>query len=102
MAASAQVAKDRWIPTLDGWRAVAVIMVVVSHELVSKPGVNHSIEGVVARLGPLGVQIFFAISGYLICTLLLLEADKRPISLRAFYTRRVFRILPPAFTYLAI
>jgi peptidoglycan/LPS O-acetylase OafA/YrhL len=102
MAASAQVARDRWIPTLDGWRAVAVMMVVVSHELVSKPGINDSIERVVSRLGPLGVQIFFAISGYLICTLLLLESDKRPISLRAFYTRRVFRILPPAFTYLAI
>jgi peptidoglycan/LPS O-acetylase OafA/YrhL len=102
VAASAQLVKDRWIPTLDGWRAVAVMMVVVAHELVSKPGLDASIDSLALRMGPLGVQIFFAISGYLICTLLLLESDKRPISLRAFYTRRVFRILPPAFTYLAV
>ena len=102
VAASAQLVKDRWIPTLDGWRAVAVMMVVVAHELVSKPDINPSIDSFALRLGPLGVQIFFAISGYLICTLLLLESDKRPISLRAFYTRRVFRILPPAFTYLTV
>jgi peptidoglycan/LPS O-acetylase OafA/YrhL len=102
VAASAQLVKDRWIPTLDGWRAVAVMMVIVAHELVSKPGLDASIDSLALRMGPLGVQIFFAISGYLICTLLLLESDKRPISLRAFYTRRVFRILPPAFTYLAV
>ena len=102
VAASAQLAKDRWIPTLDGWRAVAVMMVVVAHELVRKPGLDASIDRLALRMGPLGVQIFFAISGYLICTLLVLESDKRPISLRAFYTRRVFRILPPAFTYLTV
>ena len=78
------------------------MMVVVAHELVSKPDINPSIDSFALRMGPLGVQIFFAISGYLICTLLLLESDKRPISLRAFYTRRVFRILPPAFTYLTV
>ncbi len=54
-------------------------------------------------LGPLGVNIFFAISGYLICTLLLKErARTGTISLRGFYIRRVFRILPPAIVYLSI
>jgi peptidoglycan/LPS O-acetylase OafA/YrhL len=93
---------DRWILTLDGWRAIAVLMVIFCHELAGRPVLNPILDLVLAKIGPLGVQIFFAISGYLICRLLLIEADKGRISLRAFYTRRVFRILPPALTYLAI
>lgn len=46
--------------------------------------------------GALGVNLFFAISGYLITTRLLAEKG-----LRGFYVRRAFRILPPAFVYLA-
>src|SRR5207248_5891757 len=46
---------------------------------------------------------FFAISGYLICTRLLVEEETTgSISLRSFYIRRVFRILPPAYVYLAV
>jgi len=45
--------------------------------------------------------LFFAISGYLITTLLLEERERSGrISLRAFYLRRVFRILPAAYLYL--
>jgi peptidoglycan/LPS O-acetylase OafA/YrhL len=48
-----------------------------------------------------GVDIFFTLSGYLICTLLLQEkASTGTISLGSFYTRRVFRILPPIILYL--
>jgi peptidoglycan/LPS O-acetylase OafA/YrhL len=44
----------------------------------------------------LGVQIFFVISGFVICRLLLREeARYGSFSLEAFYIRRVFRILPP-------
>jgi peptidoglycan/LPS O-acetylase OafA/YrhL len=94
-------ARERWIPTLDGWRAIAVLMVIFCHELAGRPETGR-LDMVFAKIGPLGVQIFFAISGYLICTLLLMEADKGRISLGAFYTRRIFRILPPALTYLGI
>ena len=53
------------------------------------------------RSGTFGVALFFAISGFLICSLLLAERENTGgISLRSFYTRRAFRILPPAFTYL--
>jgi peptidoglycan/LPS O-acetylase OafA/YrhL len=56
-----------------------------------------------AKLGALGVDLFFALSGYLICTLLLLEREETgKISLTSFYMRRAFRIAPPAITYLAI
>ncbi len=48
-------------------------------------------------MGALGVAMFFAISGYLITTLLLDDQN-----LRGFYMRRVFRILPPAYLYLIV
>ena len=53
------------------------------------------------RFGYHGLDIFFAISGLLI-TSKLLEEEKSSgrISLRNFYLRRAFRILPPAIVYL--
>jgi peptidoglycan/LPS O-acetylase OafA/YrhL len=50
-----------------------------------------------------GVDIFFALSGYLICTLLLREKQRNAtISLPRFYVRRAFRILPPILLFLLI
>lgn len=49
----------------------------------------------------LGVRIFFVISGFLITTLLLKEEEKTgTISLRNFYVRRAYRILPAAFVFM--
>lgn len=57
----------------------------------------------VSQHGVFGVDLFFGISGLLICGRLLDENEKTgEISLGSFYVRRVFRILPPAFAYLAI
>ena len=51
--------------------------------------------------GSLGVDIFFGISGLLICSRLLQEERKYGhISLRGFYIRRAFRIFPPLVFYL--
>ncbi|MCT2085762.1 acyltransferase [Microbacterium enclense] len=53
--------------------------------------------------GGFGVTIFFGISGFLITTLLLREEDRHGrVSLRNFYVRRVFRILPLYFLALAL
>ena len=53
--------------------------------------------------GVLGVEVFFAISGLLITKLLLEEFDRhRRLNLRSFYIRRVFRILPIVFAFLAV
>jgi peptidoglycan/LPS O-acetylase OafA/YrhL len=89
-------ATANYIPTLDGLRAVAILLVIFSHtiELRDYP--------TLVTLGHVGVQIFFALSGYLITSRLVQEFKATgQISLRNFYIRRVFRILPPAFFYLA-
>lgn len=83
------------IPTLDGLRAAAILIVIVAHTFQG----NKTI----ASFGHMGVLIFFALSGYLITARLLIEyRSTGQISLRNFYLRRAFRILPPALVYLAI
>ncbi len=48
-------------------------------------------------------MLFFAISGFLICTRLLVEEEAGGVvSLRSFYIRRVFRIIPAAYLYLLV
>ena len=60
-------------------------------------------SGSASQLGAFGVDIFFALSGLLITTLLLREAQKEgSIRLRHFYIRRAFRILPPLLVFLAV
>jgi peptidoglycan/LPS O-acetylase OafA/YrhL len=62
-----------------------------------------STESFLISQGAKGVDIFFAISGFLITSRLLDERDKfKQINIRNFYLRRVFRILPPYALYLAI
>jgi peptidoglycan/LPS O-acetylase OafA/YrhL len=86
------------IPTLDGWRAVAVLSVLAYHD-VREGGFGYQ----AASLGHHGVQLFFGISGFLITTLLVRERERRgSIDLRSFYIRRFFRIVPPVLAYLFI
>lgn len=86
-----------YMPTLDGWRAVAIVWVIYAHLGRSFGRVSHFIQD----WGDHGVQLFFALSGYLICTRLLAEERSYgSISLKSFYTRRVFRIQPAALAYL--
>ena len=102
-APGTQVRHD--IPSLDGLRAVAIIIVLLSHTKVLLPSavVNLGLFRYVIGGGLHGVQIFFVISGYLITTLLLREfAGTGDVSLRAFYARRALRIFPPFYLYLAV
>jgi peptidoglycan/LPS O-acetylase OafA/YrhL len=93
-----------YIPTLDGWRAVAIVAVMVSHAKTTLSAFGWGEQAlIVASWGRLGVDLFFAISGYLICSRLLREYDVRAqISLKGFYCRRFFRIFPLYYTYLAV
>ncbi|HEY0758205.1 MAG TPA: acyltransferase [Acidisarcina sp.] len=80
-----------YIPCLDGIRALAVMMVIVAHS-----GFEYLAPG------GLGVTIFFFLSGFLITTLLRIEAmTSGTISIRDFYLRRVYRILPPLYVTIA-
>lgn len=81
---------------LDGLRAFSVIAVIWQHTA----GYNQS-GGILSR-GYLGVDCFFAISGFLITTLLLREHQAAGrISLRRFYLRRSARIFPVYFAVIA-
>jgi peptidoglycan/LPS O-acetylase OafA/YrhL len=93
-----------YIATLDGWRAIAVLMVILEHQLHHSYCAD-SAEGLICGggFGGHGVTIFFGLSGLLI-TLRLLEekAARGTFSFRGFYVRRAFRILPPAIAFLVL
>ena len=93
--------KARPIPTLDGWRAVAILLVVAHHFGTAFYAEKDYYNVAPTRYGTWGVPVFFALSGILITKLLLEEFDRTgAISLKSFYIRRSFRILPPASLYL--
>ena len=84
-----------WFSGLDGLRAFSVVAVLWYH-LAGEHDLallNH---------GNQGVQLFFAISGFLVTTLLLRERRRTgTISLRSFYLRRTLRIFPLYYAVLA-
>ena len=76
--------RSRYIPALDGLRALAVIAVVIYH-----------MNATALQSGLLGVTIFFVLSGYLITGLLIKEwHDTKTINLPQFWLRRVRRLFP--------
>jgi peptidoglycan/LPS O-acetylase OafA/YrhL len=88
------------VPSLDGLRAISVIFVIFDHLCISRSIPFHQ---TIIDFGNLGVRIFFVISGFIISRLLLEEKEKTgDISLRSFYIRRCFRILPIWLVYLVM
>jgi peptidoglycan/LPS O-acetylase OafA/YrhL len=82
----------RYNPAFDGLRALAVTLVVADHCHV--PGFNP---------GYFGVDIFFVLSGFLITSLLVKEAESTgQIDFLRFYLRRFLRLGPPLFLLLAV
>jgi peptidoglycan/LPS O-acetylase OafA/YrhL len=74
------------IPHLDGWRGLAIAVVMVGH--FGGPGFRW--------LGPFGVSLFFVLSGRLMCQLLFI----RKVALTSFFVRRFSRILPTFWLFL--
>jgi peptidoglycan/LPS O-acetylase OafA/YrhL len=96
--AHARFLDRRHFGSLDGLRAVAVLAVVWHHTV----GHDASLPALFAR-GAHGVTLFFAISGFLIVTLLLREwQNTGRIDLRAFYIRRTLRIFPLYYAVLGL
>jgi len=86
------------LPSLDGLRAVSILLVLLSHCAICT-GFPDAWRPV-ARHGEVGVTVFFVISGFLITLLLVNEQQIRgAIDLKAFYLRRAFRILPVFLLY---
>jgi peptidoglycan/LPS O-acetylase OafA/YrhL len=97
-------APSRRIPSLDGLRALSILLVMLGHAQ-STMDAPASLQGflVIVADASLGVSIFFVISGYLITGLLLNENKKYGvISLKDFYIRRFFRIIPAFWFFLAV
>jgi peptidoglycan/LPS O-acetylase OafA/YrhL len=82
---------QRYMPGLDGLRAIAVIGVMLYH-----------LEFGWAEGGLLGVGVFFTLSGYLITDILLNQVDKGGIRLKSFWLARARRLLPGLFLMLTI
>jgi peptidoglycan/LPS O-acetylase OafA/YrhL len=88
--------KARFFPALDGLRALSILAVIWHH------AGGEGAPGALSR-GFHGVSLFFAISGFLITTLLLREQDANgQISLSRFYLRRTLRIFPLYYVVLAL
>lgn len=72
---------------IDGLRATAILPVVAYHAGIALvPG------------GYVGVDVFFVISGYLICRLINDEINNGSFSVATFYKRRIMRLFPALFT----
>lgn len=96
---------SRRIPELDGVRGLAIALVLSFHfvEFLTE---FHGPAPLLAVLTPFdigwcGVDLFFVLSGFLIGGILI-DARSSPNYFRAFYVRRICRIVPAYFAFLAV
>lgn len=81
------------LAVLDGWRGISILLVLAAHLLP----LGASAWKLNETAGPMGMALFFTLSGFLI-TRFLLEHS----SITDFLMRRIFRIVPLAWLALAI
>jgi peptidoglycan/LPS O-acetylase OafA/YrhL len=97
-------------PELDGLRFYAFLGVFICHTLPTSEAYYRGLHlqlpwlwGAVVRAGTSGVDLFFALSAFLITSLLLKERlETGGVSLRLFYIRRILRIWPLYFLVIAL
>ena len=94
-----------YLPELDGLRFFAFLAVFLSHVAAFSNGANEAKPAIIQifnLVGRFGVDLFFALSAYLLTVLMIREKDKfGSLDVRAFYMRRLLRIWPLYFTWLA-
>ena len=94
--------QDFRLPSLDGWRAICIGVVILGHCTYTdgfpndlKAPLNSFFDGLLA------VRCFFVISGFIITHLILNEfLNTQKFCLKTFYTKRAFRIFPVYFIFL--
>ena len=94
-------ARQAHLHGLDTLRSIAIIIVLIYHYwcFVSS---NH-LFGFMSRLGWVGVDLFFVLSGYLIGNQILAAvANRQHFSLKLFYIRRALRTLPNYYVVLTL
>jgi peptidoglycan/LPS O-acetylase OafA/YrhL len=91
------------LPALDGLRAVAALLVVLTHAAyLTGVTVTGGLGGQLAGRGDFGVAIFFALSGFLLHHGLAADARDGRTDLRAYAVRRAARVLPAYWVALAV
>lgn len=96
-AQSPKPTEINYFKELNGLRALAVGLVLFHHYF--SQNIAHKL-----RLGAMGVDIFFVLSGFLITNILMSYRQEKTFgrSLKVFYTRRALRIFPLYYLYLGL
>ena len=89
------------LPQLDGLRGIAILLVIVHHAALPGAELSHPVASEILHLGFAGVDLFFVLSGFLI-TGILIDARGGEGYYRSFYGRRLLRIAPAYYLFLAI
>jgi peptidoglycan/LPS O-acetylase OafA/YrhL len=108
--AAAHTERRFYQPELDGLRFYAFLGVFICHTLPFDGAFYRRFHlpipwlwGAIAKSGAAGVDLFFALSAFLITSILLREREETGgISLRRFYLRRILRIWPLYFLLIAV
>lgn len=88
-----------YLPELDGLRFIAFLLVFIHN---ASPLLQGTFLEKFSAYSWFGVDLFFALSGFLISKLLTTEHEQTgTINVRNFYTRRALRILPLYFLFIA-
>src|ERR1035437_5570398 len=92
------------IKALDGIRGLAILIVLMHHfgdgTLIPNSAFERAFSDVL-QFGWCGVDLFFCLSGFLITGILLATVD-HPNYFRRFYARRILRIFPAYYLFVAV
>lgn len=92
------------LPALDGVRGIAVLIVIIHNSSWIIGESEHfllKLTSAIIATGWIGVQLFFALSGFLI-TGILLDTRHRRRYFSSFYLRRTLRIFPAYYALIAL
>ena len=88
--------------SLDGLRAVAAFMVLLTHAAFLTGLVSGGLAGRLLGRGDLGVAIFFSLSGFLLHRSLLADWRTPRWDVKGYYLRRFARVVPAYWVTLAV